>query len=80
MKKKRNYSKEYKDYHGKKEQIARRSSRNKARRKKKCPAGKEVHHKDMNPKNNSRKNLKCVTKKKNRTIQPKRGKSRTTSK
>jgi len=60
------------DYHGKPEQIKRRSARNKARRKAKCKKGQEVHHKDMNPRNNKRSNLKCVSKKTNRTKQPKR--------
>lgn len=65
---KRNYKKEYRDYHGKPEQIKRRSSRNKARRKlgvekdRNSPprdkrGTKNVHHKDGNPNNNSRKNL-----------------------
>lgn len=63
---------EYDAYHGKAEQIKRRSARNKARRKAKCKKGQEVHHKDMNPKNNKRSNLKCVSKKTNRRKQPKR--------
>ena len=57
----RDYKKEYKDYHGKPEQIKRRSSRNKARRKTDAPKGKEVEHKDGNPNNNSRSNLKFVS-------------------
>ena len=56
-KKKRDYKKEYQDYHGTPEQIKRRSSRNKARRKMNAPKGKEVEHKDGNPLNNSRSNL-----------------------
>jgi hypothetical protein len=72
VKRKRNYRKEYDDFHGKAKQRAERSSRNKAARKKKCPAGKEVHHKDSNPKNNSKKNLVCLKKSKNRKIQPRR--------
>ena len=84
MRAKRKYKKgekgsEYDAYHGKKEQIKRRSSRNKARRKAKCKKGQEAHHKDGNPNNNKRSNLKCLSKKKNRSIQPKRGR-RTTSK
>jgi hypothetical protein len=71
-KKKRNYREEYDDYHGTKDQRERRSSRNKARRKVKCVAGKEVDHKDMNPRNNSKGNLACVAKKTNRKKQPKR--------
>ena len=59
----RDYKQEYRDYHGKPEQIARRSSRNKARRKLKNDGkvkdgdGKDVHHKDGNPHNNDKKNL-----------------------
>lgn len=57
VKRKRNYSKEYKEYHGKPSQIKRRSSRNKARRKMGNPKGRDVHHKDGNPNNNSKSNL-----------------------
>ena len=55
----RNYRKEYDDYQGKPEQIARRSSRNKARRVMgdDCEEGKDVGHKDNNPMNNDRDNL-----------------------
>ena len=55
--KKRDYKKEYRDYHGKPEQRKRRSNRNKARRKVNAPKGKDVHHKDGNPNNNKRSNL-----------------------
>ena len=40
--------------------------RTRARRKMKCGKGKEVDHKDNNPKNNNRSNLKCVSRKSNR--------------
>jgi hypothetical protein len=60
------------DYHEKPEQKKRRAGRNKARRIAKCGKGKEAHHKDGNPRNNKRSNIKCLTKKKNRKIQPKR--------
>ena len=40
--------------------------RTRARRKMKCGPGKEVDHKDNNPKNNNRSNLKCIPRKKNR--------------
>ena len=40
--------------------------RTRARRKMKCGSGKEVDHKDNNPKNNNRSNLKCISRKKNR--------------
>lgn len=77
--KKRNYRKEYDDYQGKPEQIARRSQRNKARRaaEKKGQVrkgdGKEVDHLGSNRKgklDNSK--VKVVSKKKNRSRQPKR--------
>ena len=56
----RNYRKEYDNYQGTKEQIARRSSRNKARRVMgdKTKIGMDVGHKDNNPLNNDPKNLK----------------------
>jgi hypothetical protein len=74
----RNYKKEYKDYHGKAEQRKRRSSRNKARRYavKKGLArkgdGKEVDHKNHNANDNRPSNLRVVSKKTNRSRQPKR--------
>lgn len=70
----RNYRKEYDNYQGLSEQIKRRSSRNKARRKmvKSGKAskgdGKDVHHKDGNPKNNARKNLTIMGKSLNRKM------------
>lgn len=42
------------------------ASRARAKRAMKCPAGKEVDHKDGNPKNNKRSNLLCISRKKNR--------------
>ena len=70
----RNYRKEYDNYQGLSAQIERRSSRNKARRKM-VKAGKaskgdgrDVHHKDGNPKNNSRKNLTIMGKSRNRRM------------
>lgn len=74
----RNYQKEYKDYQGKPEQIARRSSRNKARRAMEAAGrvkkgdGKEVDHKNYNAKDNSPKNLRVVSKEVNRRKQPSR--------
>jgi hypothetical protein len=57
----RNYRKEYDNYHSKPEQRENRSSRNKARRKMAKHGyklnGKDVDHKDGNPRNNSRSNL-----------------------
>jgi len=70
---KRNYKKEYKNYHGKPKQKANRNSRNKARRKMvnsgkiKKSDTRDVHHKDGNPKNNSSKNLSARSKSKNRS-------------
>lgn len=63
-----------KKYNAKSEQKKRRAARNAARRKmiKSGKArkgdGKDVHHRDGNPKNNSSSNLSVTTKKKNRTL------------
>ena len=68
----RNYRKEYDGYHGKPEQIKDRTFRNGARRKMKKAGrvrkgdGKDVDHKDRNPRNNRRSNLRIQSKKKNR--------------
>ncbi len=65
-------SKQQRKYNGTSKQLANRSSRNKARRKmvkcvgKKALRGKDVDHKDGNPRNNSRKNLSVSSVKKNR--------------
>ena len=55
----RNYAKEYANYHSRPEQIANRSSRNKARRVMgdKTKIGMDVGHKDNDPMNNSPENL-----------------------
>lgn len=69
----RNYKKEYDNYHASAEQRKKRSSRNKARRKmvksvgKRTLKGKDVDHKDGNPLNNSRSNLRVRSKSKNRS-------------
>ena len=71
--KKRNYRKEYDNYHSKPEQRENRSSRNKARRKmakaigKSAVKGKDVAHKNNNPKDNRRSNLKLASPSKNRS-------------
>ena len=64
----RNYAKEYANYHGKPEQIARRSSRNKARRAMgdKIKVGMDVGHKDNDPLNNDPDNLRNEDPSKNR--------------
>ena len=70
----RNYKSEYKNYHSKPKQKKNRASRNKARnilikvKKVKKGDGKDVHHKDGNPKNSTRSNLKVISKSKNRSF------------
>ena len=67
----RNHKKEYqkrKEYlkaYGKKNQE-KNTSRKRASRAMKCPKGQETDHKDNNPKNNNRSNLRCVSRKANR--------------
>lgn len=77
--KKRDYKKEYRDYHGKPEQKKRRAQRNAARSKAKKEGkvkkgdGKEVHHVNAprkGPLNN--KKTKVVSRAANRRQQPKR--------
>jgi len=67
----RNYRQEYDNYHSKKEQRENRSSRNKARRKMKkagyAVAGKDVDHKNGNPRDNRLSNLSIRSKKANRS-------------
>lgn len=57
----RNYKKEYANYHSKPAQIKRRNARNAARNKLKkagvAVAGKDVAHKNGNPRDNRRSNL-----------------------
>lgn len=78
-KRKRDYKKEYRDYQGTPEQIKRRAQRNAARRtaeragKVRKGDGKEVDHLGSNrrgPLNNKR--VKVVSRKRNRSRQPKR--------
>lgn len=68
----RNYRKEYDSYHAKPSQRKRRSSRNKARRKMAANGAKllglDVDHRDGNPLNNKRSNLRAVSKKRNRSM------------
>jgi len=67
----RNYRKEYDNYHSKPEQRANRSSRNKARRKAKkagyAVTGKDVDHKNGNPRDNRLSNLSINPKSANRS-------------
>ena len=70
----RDYKKEYANYQGKPSQVKKRTSRNAARAKLSAGGsvkkgdGKDVHHKDGNPKNNKRSNLAVTTKAKNRSF------------
>ena len=66
-KKKRNYRKEYDNYQGKRKQKKNRAARNASRAKLKKPE-KYVHHKDGNPRNKKRSNLKVTSKRKNRSF------------
>ena len=70
----RNYKNEYASYHSKTDQKKNRAGRNKARRsamaagKVKKGDGQDVHHKDGNPRNNKKGNVKVVSRKKNRGV------------
>jgi hypothetical protein len=72
MSKPRNYKKEYKATHGTKKGKLDRAKRNQANRLMKPGKGKEVHHKDGNPRNNRPSNLSVRSRKANRKEQPKR--------
>ena len=69
---KRDYKKEYGTYHSKPKQKKNRASRNKARKtlmklgRVKKYDGKDVDHKNGNPKDNRLKNLRVMSKSKNR--------------
>ena len=73
MASKRNYRKEYDNYQSRPEQRRRNDARKKARRlmiRKKGKAalrGKDIDHKDRNPKNNSMRNLRIQSRRKNRS-------------
>lgn len=68
----RDYKKERANYHGKPDQMARNAARKRARRileragVVKQGDGMDVHHKDGNPLNNKRSNLRAEPKSKNR--------------
>lgn len=72
-KRKRNYRREYDQYHGKEGPKKDRAHRNAARRKLKergiMMSGLEAHHKDGNPRNNSPSNLSAVSRTYNRKNQ-----------
>lgn len=74
MAKKRNFRQEYDRYQGRPEQIKRRSSRNKARRKLakqgrvRLGDGKDVDHKNTNPMQNGNGNLRVRSKSANRSF------------
>lgn len=68
----RDYKSEYKNYHSKSEQKKNRAGRNSARKimKKKYGnsiLGRDVDHKDRNPRNNSKNNLRLQSKSYNRS-------------
>ena len=71
---KRNYRKEYDNYQGKKKQKKNRVGRNTARRRATAAGkvrkgdGKDIDHKDGNPRNNEKKNLRVQSKSKNRSF------------
>ena len=71
-KKKRNYRKEYDSYHAKPAQKKARASRNSARKKMAKSGkvrkgdGREVDHKNGDPRDNRRKNLRVVSRRANR--------------
>lgn len=75
---KRDFAKEYRDHGGTEEQKKRRAGRNKARReaikagKVKKGDGREIDHKNYNPLDNRPSNLRVVSKKVNRSKQPRR--------
>ena len=70
----RNYRGEYDNYHKSPTQKKKRASRNTARKKMTKAGkatkgdGKDVHHKNGNPRDNSRSNLKMKSKSSNRSI------------
>ena len=70
---KRDYKKEYREYHSKPEQKKRRAGRNAARRimemvgRAKKGDGKDVDLKNGNPTDNRKKNLRVISKSKNRS-------------
>lgn len=73
-KRKRDYRREYDEYHAKPEQKKRRAQRNRDHARLDPPPGKEVHHPNAKRKGKSLgKGAVVMDKTKNRKIQPKRG-------
>lgn len=72
---KRDYAKEYRDYHSKPEQKKRRAGRNAARRKMEAAGrvrkgdGKDVDHKNHNTRDNRPSNLRVMSRSRNRSRQ-----------
>ena len=68
----RDYKREYREYQGRPEQIKNRAARNKARRLmikkhgKSAVKGKDIDHKNGNPRDNRSSNLQIMSKSKNR--------------
>jgi|3_EtaG_2_1085321.scaffolds.fasta_scaffold38936_3 hypothetical protein len=77
----RDYKKEYRDYHSKPGQLKDNNARHRARyhaEKKgtvKVGDGKDIHHKDNNPRNNSPGNHQIMSASRNRSRKPNRKKS-----
>ena len=67
----RDYDCEYKTYHGKKDKVLDRSARNAAHEEMQPKKDEETDHKDGNPRNNSKGNLRNVKKETNRRKGPK---------
>ena len=69
----RDYKKEYNSYHAKPEQKKNRAARNKARTLLSSSGrvskgdGRDVDHRDGNPRNNSKSNLSVISKRRNRS-------------
>ena len=69
----RDYKREYNSYHAKPEQKKNRASRNKARTllssvgRVRKGDGKDIDHRDGNPRNNSKSNLSVMSKRRNRS-------------
>ena len=69
----RDYKREYNSYHAKPEQKKNRAARNKARTllssvgRVRKGDGKDIDHRDGNPRNNSKSNLSVMSKRRNRS-------------